>query len=321
MSMRSVTGHDREGEILLGALKKGKLSSSYLFSGPRGIGKMTMAVEFAKAVNCLQATEPAGDACDTCSACEKADKRIHADLIIVTPSEAQIRIDEIRTVDAALSLKPFEGRSKVVIIDDADTMNISAANAFLKTLEEPPQSSIIILVSANPDRLPDTIRSRCTRINFSPLSRESCREVLKRHLPGEDADYAAGLCMGSPGTVLGPDIRQERARFLSLLKAMLNSEPDSWASREEMSRTFEVLQTVLRDMAVLKTGGAPESAMNSDLIGEILEISTIVDLQGIIGLYDEVTKLGDSMKFNPNKAVIWNYLSSKLREVLQADHA
>jgi DNA polymerase-3 subunit delta' len=104
---------------------------------------------------------------------------VHPDFLLIEPHGGQIRIEEIRAVDNSLSLKPFEGSCKIVIVDEAHMMNSYAANAFLKTLEEPPKESLIILISSNPDRLPDTIRSRCSRLNFTPLSYEECRKVIE----------------------------------------------------------------------------------------------------------------------------------------------
>ena len=132
------------------------------------------------------------DACDECPSCRKIDKGIHPDFLLISPDSGQIRIDEIRAIDDALSLKAFEGRYKIVIVDDADTMNQYAANAFLKTLEEPPEDSLLVLISSNPDHLPDTIKSRCSRLNFTPLSDEACAKVI------ETGHSAAGVsqCAG-----------------------------------------------------------------------------------------------------------------------------
>lgn len=120
-----------------------------------------------------------GDCCDECSSCRKIESGSHPDFLLIAPHSGQIRIEEIRAIDDTLSLKPFEGKWKIVIVDEAHMMNSFAANAFLKTLEEPPKESLIILISSNPDRLPDTIRSRCSRLNFTPLSNEECRKVIE----------------------------------------------------------------------------------------------------------------------------------------------
>ncbi|MBS1113480.1 MAG: polymerase subunit gamma and tau, partial [Nitrospirae bacterium] len=179
MSFRDIIGQDRAVRILLKTIERARIPSSYLFAGESGIGKKLTAINLAKALNCLQPRTHVSrlttyDCCDACSSCKKIDANIHPDFTLILPENGQIRIEEIRAIDSTLSLKAFEGTYKTVIIDDADTLNQSAANAFLKTLEEPPADSLIVLISSNPDRLPDTIRSRCSRINFMPLPPKAC---------------------------------------------------------------------------------------------------------------------------------------------------
>ena len=258
MSLTDIIGQEKAVAMLTGILERQRLASSYIFSGESGIGKKLTAINFAKALNCLnpvasdkfQATDDKNsllpavtrhslritdlDACDRCEACLKIEAGSHPDLKLISPEDRQIKIDEIRLVDEALSFRPFEGRKKVVIVDDADAMNIAAANAFLKTLEEPPEDSVIILISSRPDRLPATIRSRCSRVNFVTLSLEACRKVLRGKVPDEELEALAGLSMGKPGLALSSDLKEEIAWFSGLLRAMLNAEKDSWSSREDM---------------------------------------------------------------------------------------
>ena len=205
MALSDVIGQETAVSILLKTIRRGRISSSYLFAGESGIGKKFTAINLAKALNCLKVadsyrspiqihdsrftpdTSRLVDACDECSSCRKIDAGMHPDVLLISPESGQIRIEEIRAIDEILSLKAFEGRTKVVVVDDAETMNQYAANAFLKTLEEPPSDSLIILVSSKPDRLPDTIQSRCSRINFTPLSHEACEMVIKKVISEEKA--------------------------------------------------------------------------------------------------------------------------------------
>src|SRR3990172_7806680 len=183
MALKDIIGQEKAITILRRTLSRGRVSSAYLFTGESGIGKRLAALNFAKVLNCLSPVDDQQpDACDACDSCRKIDAGSHPDLVTVSPEKDEIRVDEIRALEDTLSFKPFEGRKKVVIVDDADRMNQSAANAFLKTLEEPPDESLIILVASNPDRLPETIRSRCSRIRFAPLSLQACREVIQRAL-------------------------------------------------------------------------------------------------------------------------------------------
>lgn len=326
MSLKNIVGQEKAVEILLGILENRKIATSYLFCGEPGIGKKTAAVQFAKALNCKKEWDGAGpgndsetravriDACDACDSCMKIDGGVHPDFLLISPEERQIRIEEIRMIEDALSFKPFEGRKKVVVVDGADMMNLPAANAFLKTLEEPPAESVLILVSAKPDLLPSTIGSRCSRINFSPLSTESCRAVLAGGIPEKDLDLVTRLSMGRPGIAFSTDLLDERAWFLDLLKGMLNAERDGWTSREDMERWFEYAVVLLRDMAVLKITGDFSKLINVNLGDYLARLNKSIDLKVIINVYKEINQLKELLIFNLNKSITWNYTASVLRK-------
>ncbi|HNU75334.1 MAG TPA: DNA polymerase III subunit delta', partial [Deltaproteobacteria bacterium] len=165
---RNIVGH----ESLIGTLRTfvltGKLPHALLFAGPAGVGKTMVAREFFKAVNCLDSP---GDACDACRSCVKMDSGSHPDFIMVGPSDNRtvITIEHIRGVISEVSLKPFEARFRFVVIEPAERMNNPAANALLKTLEEPPGATLIVLVTHNPILLLPTIVSRCQVLRFTPL--------------------------------------------------------------------------------------------------------------------------------------------------------
>jgi len=199
------------------------------------------------------------DACDECSSCRKIDSSTHPDLLVIAPEKGEIRVDEIRGVEDTLSFKPYEGRRKVVIIDDAHTMNQSAANAFLKTLEEPPEESLLVLVTPHPDMLPETIRSRCSQITFTPLSPDLCEKVI-RNVHGKDSKGSEDLpvptmvrlCMGRPGLAISSDRVRERERCITLLEHMTGGDGEIWADREEMEQWLDMTCILLRDMALTK---------------------------------------------------------------------
>ncbi len=344
MSFHTIVGQENAIRIIRGTIARSRIASSYLFAGEAGIGKKTVALTFAKALNCLahrpapqeadpdqpallvpDAGAPAGagsmahaperDSCDTCSSCRKIDAGSHPDIVLVVPTEGQIRIDEIRIADEALSFRPYEGRTKVVIIDDADRMNVAAANAFLKTLEEPPSDSIIILISSRPDRLLPTIRSRCSRINFRTLSADECRRVLEGRLPDAELDGAARLAMGRPGLALANDLIEEQNWFLDLLQNMLAAEKDGWAAREDMERWLEQALVLFRDLAVFGTSNSSSGLINPNA-DKIAAWSKTMNLEGIIKIYGKLSVLKGLLMFNLNKSITWNYTASLLRSEL-----
>ena len=344
MSFAEIIGQGKAIGMLTGVLERRRLANSYIFSGEPGIGKKLSALNFAKAINCLKdrnelsvmgnglkhkETSQSGqdsslitrysspvDACDLCEACLKIESGSHPDLLLISPEDRQIKIDEIRLIDEALSFRPFEGRKKIVIIDDADTMNIAAANAFLKTLEDPPEDSVIILISSRSDRLPATIRSRCSRVNFVTLSMESCRQVLHGKVSDKDSESLARLSMGKPGLALSSDLKEEISWFSNLLQGMLNAEKDSWASREEMDKWFEYLLTIMRDAAVYRITGESSLLINADLKDYACKLGKSSDLKVIIDLYKELSFVKGLLMFNLNKSITWNYTASLLRKGL-----
>jgi DNA polymerase-3 subunit delta' len=352
MAFHDIIGQDKAINILVRTMQRGRIASSYLFAGEPGIGKKCTAVTLAKALNCL--TSP-GDACDECPSCKKIDSGIHPDFLLISPESGQIRVEEIRAIDEMLSLKAFEGRYKVVIVDDADTMNQYAANAFLKTLEEPPEESLIILVSSNPARLPDTIRSRCSRINFTPLSSTACERVIlnvlqKPDASGDSSAHSRGsksplkkkkeesaktssvpdaltlsllirLSMGSPGNAITQDLIADRTWSLQLLKGMLNAEKDGWTSKEDMERWFDLILILLRDMAVFRVTGNESRLINVDLKEYIGDMSSAIDIKGIIESYQRMNALKGYFGVHLNKSLTWNYTGSLLRKMMDVTNA
>jgi DNA polymerase-3 subunit delta' len=329
MAFKDIIGQKKALRILQKTIERGRIPSSYLFAGESGIGKKYTAINLAKTVNCLETIDSEQipvDSCDECPSCKKIDAGVHPDYLLVSPEGSQIRIEEIRPVDNRLSLKPFEGRKKVVIIDDADTMNVYASNAFLKTLEEPPKDSLIILVSSKPDNLPDTIRSRCSRINFTPLSYEASQRVIQRAIGQEEKtpreiSTLMRLSFGRPGLVLSGELLEEREWFLNLFKGMLLSRKDGWTSREEMEKWHDLLLIFLRDMAILKITRKETDLINNDLGDFINSLSKSIDIKVIIEIYKKINLLRRYFYFNLNRSLTWNYTGSLLRTAMEGVYA
>jgi DNA polymerase III subunit delta' len=201
VSWQRVRGHDgliiSFGEML----KRGRLGHAYLFVGPSGVGKKLFATEFAKALVC----ERAGgkfDACDQCPACSQVDAGTHPDVIFAARPEDknEFPIDDIRSVTEKLYLKASRGGYKVAVIDDADDFNDASANCFLKTLEEPPPKSILILLATDSERQLSTIVSRCQVVRFAPLAPNLVSDLLvEQGIDREKADRLAGMSAGSLG--------------------------------------------------------------------------------------------------------------------------
>ncbi len=265
LTFTTIFGHDRPVSILKRALANNRLAHAYLFSGAPGVGKKLTAFALAAAVNC---TQPAGDACGSCPSCRKTAAGGHPDLHLLASEGEEIKIDQIRQLQADLSLRPFEGAKKILIIDGADAMNTASANAFLKTLEEPPGDALIILITAMPHRLLPTIRSRCQEIRFMPLSRRTLAQALqtRRGLSETDAWFVAALAQGSMGRGLEMDVEQEktaRIEFMELRGRLQRMNPAEILAvaeglakdREQFDRTLHLGVEWVRDVMVMNTTG------------------------------------------------------------------
>src|SRR2546430_9178246 len=177
MPFRDVLGHNRLITLLTRSVAGASLPPSLLFAGPAGVGKRKTALAVAQALNCL--TPRDGGACGACTACARIARGVHPDVSIVEPEDSgAIKIEQVRDVVDRAAYRPFEGRRRVVIIDNADALVAAAQNALLKTLEEPPPSSVFFLITSRPDMLLPTVVSRCPRLRFRPLSSEDVARAL-----------------------------------------------------------------------------------------------------------------------------------------------
>ena len=174
MPLREVSGHRHLLELLARAVGRASLPQSLIFSGPERAGKRTTALALAQAVNCERPVAwpdaHGRDACGACNPCRRIARGVHADVLVVEPEDSgSIKIEQARDAIDRASYRPFEGRRRFVIIDNAHAMVAPAQDALLKTLEEPPSASVFVLVTSVPDTLMPTIRSRCQRLRFGPV--------------------------------------------------------------------------------------------------------------------------------------------------------
>jgi len=189
----NVTGHKRQLEFIENALKRDKLAHGLLFAGPSGVGKLKVAKRLAQTLVCETAT-----ACDACSQCVSFLAGSNADFLEVE-GDGVIKIEQIRELTYKLSLKPYSAKYKIAVIDSAEDMTEEAANALLKSLEEPKDHTIIILIASNPNRLPKTIVSRVQKINFGAVRFAEFEQLLPTNLSVEQKQVIATVASGKPG--------------------------------------------------------------------------------------------------------------------------
>ena len=281
MSFKQIYGHEKKVAILQSAVGSQRISHAYLFYGIEGIGKETTARQFAKALNCL-GTGP--DACDHCASCLKIDHQNHPDLIGVYPDGQFIRIKEIREIQNQMRFSPLEGRFRVFIISQADRMNSAAANALLKTLEEPSPRNVLILISSQSHRLPATILSRCQRLRFDPLPTAVVASFLE-HERQVEAVQAFLLAASAAGSI-GKSLEMNQGGYVSLKNGIIDrfcdlKDPldffsflsDFGPDREEITQRLDILLTWHRDILLCREGGDPQKLIHRDRADRIQELS------------------------------------------------
>jgi len=234
--MWQVVGQDRVVSILQRGLEQGTLSHAYMLVGPPHVGKMTVALNLAQAVNCDSPEPPCGD----CQSCQKVIAGNHADIQVINLTqngdvgEAKlISIDQVRDMQHSASLPPFEGKCKVFIIEDAELLSIEAANSLLKTLEEPTDKTLFLLLTTNEKFLPETVVSRCQRLELTPVPSPGVEEALQRRwgIEPKQAKLLARLSRGCLGWAIvatsGEQILQERAEKLENLYEVIRADTEA----------------------------------------------------------------------------------------------
>ncbi len=200
-NLKDIFNQDPAVNLLSLALKKGRLSHAYLFTGPKGVGKETTAWAFLFHLFCKENKE---NPCEGCLSCKKIDKEIHPDILKIFPEKREITIKQIREIINFIKYRPLEGEYKVIFIKEAEKMNLEAANALLKSLEEPPSYVIFILLSENFTQLLPTIVSRSQIVKFRSLPKTTIAKVLKKRFFFEEkvAETLADISQGSLGRAI-----------------------------------------------------------------------------------------------------------------------
>jgi len=223
-NLKEILKQEPAVNLLTLALKKGRLSHAYLFTGPKGVGKETTAWAFLFHLFCEKDRETP---CGECKACKKLEKEIHPDVKIVYPEKREITIGQIRETISFLRYRPLETQYKVILIREADKMNIEAGNALLKSLEEPPSYAIFILTTENFSKLLPTIISRSQIVRFRSLPKEVISEFLKKRFLFEDkvAETLAEISFGSIGKAIAIAEKGMLEELNSFVKAGVSKSP------------------------------------------------------------------------------------------------
>lgn len=323
MSFQEILGQDRAVRMLKRSAERP--AHAYLFHGPEGVGKRLAAFSFIKTLFCLEKGE---DCCGQCLPCQKVDRGTHPDVFLLEPDGDRIKIEKIREIILESGKKPFEESRKAFVIERAESMTEAAANALLKTLEEPPGSAVFILLCVNPDSLPSTVRSRCRAVPFGRLSPELIRVFLEREpsREGEETVLLMALSKGIPGRLAKFNLEQERVHRETILdlfgRLPRMTPPDLLAlaktmagKKEEIPLLLEYGQEILRDLVLLRMGCDPGDVLNGDILNRLRSVSDPLSDRGLFECFRVFSEAERIRNLNPNPELLWD---SALIQMTQA---
>ena len=326
-------GNSRVKTVLKRMLVSDRLPGAMLFTGEEGIGKKLFALEVARALNCR--TPKGEEACGVCSSCVRIRKlnyptrddadewtqiiwTNHPDVGLVVAPKRVLRVEQMRQIEKEANFRPFEGKARVFLIDEADKLNDASANALLKVLEEPPRTSHLILITARPAMLLPTILSRCQMIRFSPLTPDEIEShLVKNDLDVKTARLRARAAGGSMGRALSNDLitfTSQRKAMLKVLNALVLSNDRAQLLRsaeqlneaqykDEFEERFDVLETLIRDAWMLSLGVDSSRIVNEDLSAELNEIAQKMDAARAGDWILQIEDLREQLIVNVNRKV------------------
>lgn len=326
MDFDRIIGHKEIIEHLKSLIKNNRVNHAYIFDGPKGIGKMTLAKAFAKTLNCERGgTDP----CNGCISCKTFNENNNPDVIYVTHKTAGITVEDVREqIVKNIALKPFRNRYKIFIIADAHKMNTAAQNAFLKSLEEPPLYAVFILLSENSDNFLSTILSRCVMFKLKPLPYDTVAEYISR-TKGADPEQAL-ICsrysMGNIGKaeelVLSEQfsllrdesadvaMRIENADMIELYDIIDIIRED----RSKLEQILEVIYMLYRDALVYIKTGDEKRLVQPDKLDCISYIASKAGSAALIRRCEAIEDTGAKLRNNGNAQLLLEALFFKIKE-------
>ena len=321
-SFSDVYGHEEIINNLKKSLSAWSYSHAYIFDGIAGVGKKLLAGIFAKALQCEESARP----CNECISCRAFDVGNHPDIIYVKPSGRTLGIDDIREqVGSVLHIRPYKYRHKIFILHGAEQMTISAQNALLKTLEDPPPYAVFLLISENFNNFLPTILSRCVTLTLKPLSAELVSEYLKKHSyePSESsaAAVASGGSIGQAMTLITDDTFKEHQKEVhDILNSLLGA--GLWdilllarrleKLKDHSARSLNFIQMWYRDALIYKATGSTERFMQKDLEQSVITFCERMSFRQLLGGMDAARDAGYNLGANSNYLLTMEVMLMKM---------
>jgi len=291
----------RLASLLARSVARDALPPSLIFSGPSASDLRETAVATAQSINCLQPVvkNDERDACGTCAACTRIARGMHPDVLVIEPGDSgSIKVDQIRDMIDRTGFRPFEGRRRVVIVDQADLMIAAAQNALLKTLEEPPPSSVFILATTRPDMLLLTVQSRCPRLRFQSASREEIDEDARDVAQDVLAQIAATGDFGR---------RMDAAKDL-----MAKTGAGGRSDRDQLASHLHAMASLLRDVEVLAASADARVLANADVRPRIDQLAKAFGGNRGLRAFEAVDRALTALDENANAKIVADWLVLQL---------
>ena len=305
MPFHDCIGHQQSIAFLQSAVTHERLAHAYLFHGEDAIGKRLTAIRLAQALNCERPPDVEGlDSCGTCRSCQQIEARTHPDFFVIEPdpeqATQQIKIEQVREIEHQIMYRPLIGERKICLIDNADRMTIGAANALLKTLEEPPAHSLFLVISSRPAALPATIRSRCQALRFTAPARTQVEAalILKREISPDDARFLAIVSEGRLGEALTADVKDTRARQQELVNlvrpqalqsiASILSSAEAIAKADRAPDMLAWLARWIRDLVLLQVEGDRDQILYLDDLATLELYAQQANTDSLLNLLREI---------------------------------
>jgi len=334
-----VVGHRPILDALVRAFASGRGHHAYLFSGPDGVGKRSVANILGQSMLCQEGV--IGRPCGRCGPCSRVAAGSHADWIVVSPEGERIKIETIRKLNHDFNFRPFEGGARVVLIEAADHMTPEAANALLKTLEEPPAGSSFILTANNHAQVLPTVVSRCQHLPFSALGADDVATVMRRVAPDLEAEAMASAAVfsgGSPGhalALLDDPVFLARGEIMGQFLGLVTQESSpvgfgDWAelrdprpteNRGKLAQQRFILRGVLallnllvRDLMVARSGGAESHLLNSTLREQLVEAGGRLTWDGLSAILRAIREAGAAVDGNVTPRLILETLAIRVSD-------
>jgi DNA polymerase-3 subunit delta' len=321
MPFHDCIGHQQSIAFLQSAVTNERLAHAYLFHGEEAIGKRLTAILLAQALNCERSPGTNGlDSCGDCRSCQQIEARTHPDFFVIEPDQEQatqqIKIEQVREIEHQIMYRPLIGERKICLIDNADRMTIGAANALLKTLEEPPAHSLFLVISSRP----------AARFTTPARTQVEAALILKREIPPSDARFLAIISEGRLGEALTADVKNTRARQQELVDLVrpqslqsigsILSSAETIAKADRAQDMLAWLARWIRDLVLIQVEGDRDQILNLDDLATLETYAQQANTDALLNLLREIEMTEQRATRHLNLHMALEMILLRLRDAL-----